>query len=215
MKKLLSTIVLAAIFMLGFSQLADGQSKEVPSEKVYETVSKVPVFTKNGGNVQKYLAKNLQYPVDALAKEVEGKVLVSFVVGSDGALKNLNLEKSLSPSTDKEALRVVATMEKWKPAKLDGQEVATKVTIPVHFYLSQKNKDLAQKIKPFYVDNKPPLFVIDKKKVMGLTTLYDYNIKSIRVIKGEKAISLYGEDAKYGVLVVETKRGTPRDYQRY
>lgn len=215
MKKLLSTIVLAAISLTGFSQAGDLQNKEVPSEKIYETVSKVPIFTKNGGNVQKYLAKNLQYPVDALAKEVEGKVMVSFVVGSDGTLKNINLEKGLSPSTDKEALRVVATMEKWKPAKLDGQEVATKVTIPVHFYLSQENKDLAQKLKPFYVDNKPPLFVIDKKKVMGLTTLEYYNIKSIRVIKGEKAINIYGEDAKNGVLVVETKRGTPRDYQRY
>jgi len=215
MKKLLSTIVLAAISLSGFSQSGDVQYKEVPSEKIYETVNKVPVFTKNGGNVQKYLAKNLQYPVDALAKEVEGKVLVSFVVGSDGTLKNLNLEKGLSPSTDKEALRVVATMEKWKPAKLDGQEVATKMTIPVHFYLSQENKDLAQQLKPFYVDNKPPLFVIDKKKVMGLTTLEYYNIKSIRVIKGEKAINIYGEDAKNGVLVVETKRGTPRNYQMY
>ena len=106
-------------------------------------------------------------------------------------------------------------MEKWKPAKLNGQDVATKVTIPVYFYLSQENKELAQQLKPFYVDNKPPLFVIDKKKVMGLTTLDYYNVKSIRVIKGEKAISLYGEDAKNGVLVVETKRGTPRDYQRY
>lgn len=215
MKKLLSTIVLAAISLWGFSQSEDVQNKEMPSEKIYETVTKVPVFTKNGGNVQKYLAKNIQYPVDALAKEVEGKVMVSFVVGSDGTLNNINLEKGLSPSTDKEALRVVATMEKWKPAKIDGQEVATKVTIPVHFYLSQENKDLAQKIKPFYVDNKPPLFVIDKKKVMGLTTLEYYNIKSIRVIKGEKAINIYGEDAKNGVLVVETKRGTPRDYQRY
>ncbi len=215
MKKLLSTIMLAAISLWGFSQSGDVQNKEMPSEKIYETVTKVPVFTKNGGNVQKYLAKNLQYPVDALAKELEGKVMVSFVVGSDGTLKNINLEKSLSPSTDKEALRAVATMEKWKPAKLDGKEVATKVTIPVHFYLSQENKDLAQKIKPFYVDNKPPLFVVDKKKVMGLTTLEYYNIKSIRVIKGEKAINIYGEDAKNGVLVVETKRGTPRDYQRY
>ena len=106
-------------------------------------------------------------------------------------------------------------MEKWKPAQLNGMEVATKVTIPVHFYLSQENKDLAQQLKPFYENNKPPLFVIDKKKVLGLTTLEYYNIKSVRVIKGDKAINLYGEDARNGVLVIETKRGTPRDYQMY
>ena len=97
MKTLFITIALSIFSLYGFSQ----------SEKVYESVDQVPVFTKNNGNVQKYLAKNLQYPVDALGKEVEGKVLLSFIITSEGNLKNLQLEKGLTKSTDKEALRVV------------------------------------------------------------------------------------------------------------
>ncbi len=205
MKKLIFTIGLVIFSLSSFSQ----------SEKVYESVDKVPVFSKKGGNVQKFLTKNLQYPVDALAKEVEGKVLVSFVITSKGDLKNLKLEKGLSESTDKEALRVVRTMNKWKPAKKSGNAVATKMSIPVHFYLSETHRDIVQKLKPFYSNDKPPLFVLDNKKVLGLTTMEYYNVKSIRVVKGEKAISLYGDDAKNGVLVIETKRGTPRRYQMY
>ncbi|SMO74263.1 TonB family C-terminal domain-containing protein [Saccharicrinis carchari] len=210
MKTLLFTIIFAILSLSAYTQ-----SEEIQAEKIYETVNQVPVFTKNRGHVQKYLSKNLQYPVDALAKAVEGKVLVSFVVSSSGNIKDIRLEEGLTPSTNEEALRVVGTMEKWKPAKLDGRNVATQVTIPVHFYLSEENKQLSQQLKPFYINNNPPLFIVDKKKVLGLTTLAYYNIKSIRVIKGEKAMDLYGKDAKNGVLVIETKRGTPRNYQRY
>lgn len=211
-KNMLILAFLLCIFGWVTIRSAYGQESD---ERVYQTVDKVPVFKKNGGNVQKYLAKNLAYPVDALAKELEGKVIVSFIVSSKGQISNAHVVKGLSESTDKEALRVVNTLENWKPAKVGGKEVATKVTIPVHFYLSENNRELAKQLQPFYVNNKLPLFVLDNKKVLGLTKLDYYNIKSIRVIKGEKAIALYGEDAKNGVLVVETKRGTPRDYQMY
>ena len=74
---------------------------------------------------------------------------------------------------------------------------------------------MAKQLKPFYVNNKPPLFVLDNKKVEGVANIEYYNVKSIRVIKGEKAIALYGDEGKNGVLVIQTKRGTSRDYQRY
>ena len=185
------------------------------SGKIYETVDKVPVFKKNGGKVQKYLSKNIKYPVEALALEQEGKVLVSFIVTAQGKLKDAKVEKSINESLDNEALRVVNTLSDWKPAKVGGKDVATRVTLPVHFYLSEENKNLAKQLKPFYESNKPPLFVLDNKKVLGLTTIEYYNVKSIRVIKGEKAIARYGEEAKNGVLVIQTKKGTPRDYQFY
>lgn len=186
-----------------------------PPDSIYLKVDKVPVFTKNRGNVQKYLSKNITYPVDALAKEIEGKVLVSFIITKEGKLKDAKIEKKLYDSADKEAIRVVRTMQDWKPGKLNGNEVSTKMIIPVHFILSDDNRKIAQQIKPFYANDKPPLFVLDDKKVNGLTNLEYYNIKSIRVMKGEKAIALYGEEAINGVIIFETKRGTSPDYQMY
>ncbi len=185
------------------------------NDSIYQTVDKVPVFKKAGGNVQKFLSKQIQYPIDALAKEIEGKVMVTFVVSKDGDIANVEIVKGLYESIDKEALRVVSTLDKWKPGILNGENVHTKVTIPVHFYISEENKEIAKQIKPFYSNDRTPLFVIDKKKVTGLATLEYYNVKSIRVIKGKKAIELYGEEAKNGVLVVETKRGTEPVYKRY
>ncbi|TLX70526.1 TonB family protein [Labilibacter sediminis] len=185
------------------------------ADSVYTTVDKVPVLKQNRGNVQKYLAKHIQYPVDALAKEIEGKVLVSFVITPQGKLINAQVEKELYESLNKEALRVIGTMQDWKPGEINGTAVNTKVTIPVHFILSDDNKALAQQLKPFYANDKPPMFVLDNKKVIGLTKLEYYNIKSIRVMKGEKAVALYGKGAENGVVIIETKRGTSPDYQMY
>ena len=140
---------------------------------------------------------------------------MSFVVTKDGEIANIELEKGLYESVDKEALRVVSLLEKWKPGVLNGEKVNTKVTIPVHFYISEENREIAKQIKPFYENDRAPLFVLDKKKVTGIATLQYYNIKSIRVIKGKKAIELYGNEAKNGVLVIETKRGTEPVYKRY
>ncbi|MGQ1783784.1 MULTISPECIES: energy transducer TonB [unclassified Saccharicrinis] len=207
MKSFVFIFSMVMIFtMAGFTQSV---------EKVYESVDKVPVYGKYGGNIQKYFDKKLEYPVDALAKELEGKVLVSFVVTSKGIVSNAKIEKGLSESADKEALRLVNAMDKWKPAKIGRTSVASKVTMPINFYLSDKSRNLARQLKPFYANDKPPLFVLDNKKVLGITSVEYYNVKSIRVIKGERAIALYGEDAKNGVLVVETKRGTPREYQMH
>ncbi len=187
----------------------------VSTDSIYDTVDQVPVLKKAGGNVQKFLSKEIQYPVDALAKELEGKVMVTFVVTKEGELANLELVKGIYKSIDNEALRVVKLMDKWKPGELKGQKVNTKVTIPVHFYISDENREIAKQIKPFYENDRAPLFVIDKKKVTGLANLDYYNIKSIRVIKGKKAIELYGEEGKNGVLIVETKPGTEPIYRRY
>lgn len=209
-----SVILLSICMMIGSYHVAYANVGSQSNDKVYDTVDKVPVFKRNRGNVQKYLSKNLNYPIEALAKEIEGKVLVTFVVTKEGKLLNPQVEKGLNEMLDKEAVRVVSTMYSWKPGEVKKQKVDTKVTIPVHFYLSEGNKELAKQLKPFYVDNKPPLFVLDKKKVEGLATLDYYNVKSIRVIKGQKAIDLYGEAAKNGVLVVETKRGTEPIYKR-
>ncbi len=185
-------------------------------DSVYVTVDKAPKLKEKGGDVQKFLRKEIDYPIEAIAIAKEGDVLVTFVVTANGNMVNPHIEKSLSESLDKEALRVVSLMKYWKPGVADGKKVDTKMTIPVHFYLSDENKQLSQQLKPFYEGGrKPPLFILDKKKVTGLSVIEYYNVKSVRVIKGKKAIELYGEDGRNGVVVIETKQGTEPVYKRY
>ncbi len=185
-------------------------------DSVYVTVDKAPRLKEKGGDVQKFISKEINYPIEAIAKVEEGKVLVTFVVTANGNMVNPHIEKGLSESLDKEALRVVSLMKYWKPGVVDGEKVDTKMIVPVHFYLSEENKRLSQQLKPFYEGGrKPPLFILDKKKVTGLSVVEYYNVKSVRVIKGKKAIELYGEDGRNGVVVIETKNGTEPVYKRY
>lgn len=77
----------------------------------------------------------MKYPVIAVENGVQGRVLVQFVVEKDGKVTDVHVVKSVDPSLDKEAVRVVAAMPKWIPGKLNGSAVRVKYTVPVTFKL--------------------------------------------------------------------------------
>ncbi|WP_068472544.1 energy transducer TonB [Saccharicrinis aurantiacus] len=198
------------IYFLAYSSLAYAQA-----DSAYIIVDKVPVLKQNNGKVQKAINKALQYPFADMIAQIEGEVLVSFVITSEGIMSDIEVVEGLTETLNKEALRAVLLLKKWKPGKLDGELVNTRLTIPVHFKLSAEQHDLANKLKPMYSNGKNPLFVLDNKKVNGLSEIEYFNVRSIRVIKGEKATLLFGSDARDGVVVIETKRGTYPQYQMY
>ncbi|WP_157482667.1 hypothetical protein [Geofilum rubicundum] len=107
-----------------------------------------------------------------------------------------------------EALRVVDLMTEWKPARKNGEAVHSRGSVPVVFSLSEEEKDFISTMQRMGLDEKPPLYIIDNKKVRSRVHLPSYNIKSLRVLKGQSAIDQYGEEGKNGVVVVTTKRGT-------
>jgi TonB family protein len=203
-------IAMIALPLYGFSSTLN-----MSLDSVYTKVDKLPMFKMHNGNIQKYLSKNIKYPLDAFAKEIEGKVIVSCILTKEGKLINPLVEKGFCTSIDTEALRVISSMQAWKPGVLNEHAVNIRMSIPVYFYLKKENRHIAQQLKPFYIQEKIPLFIINDKKVKGLNYLNYYNIKSIRVVKGKKAMQLYGTDAQYGVVIIETKKGAPPIYQRY
>lgn len=106
------------------------------NEKVYQVVGQQPNFPGGKEELFKYLAYNMIYPADAAKNKVEGRVLVTFVIGHDGSISNVNVVNSVYPSLDKEAIRVVSEMPKWIPGKANGKTVRVKYTIPITFRLS-------------------------------------------------------------------------------
>lgn len=82
-----------------------------------------------------YLSKSVKYPVVAEENGVQGRVIVSFIVERDGSVTNEKVVKSVDPSLDKEAMRVVRSMPSWKPGKQNGSAVRVQYTIPVTFKL--------------------------------------------------------------------------------
>lgn len=92
----------------------------------------MPIFP---GNVQKWIAKNVRYPQLAVETDIHGKVMVQFVVEKDGSVSNIKVVRSVDSLLDKEAIRVISEMPKWKPGKQRGKAVRVSYTMPINFQL--------------------------------------------------------------------------------
>ncbi len=104
-------------------------------EEVYNEVEQMPVFSGGEMAFRKFLAMSVKYPPEAVKKGIQGKVLVSFIIGKDGSVYNSKIVKSVDPMLDAEALRVVNSMPKWTPGQQGGKVVAVQFTVPINFVL--------------------------------------------------------------------------------
>ena len=101
-------------------------------KKVYEYIENMPTFN---GNLNQWLLLNMKYPVEAMNKKEQGKVIVQFIVSENGEVSEPKIIRSVSPALDKEACRVVLAMPKWTPGKLKGKPVAVRYMLPISFRL--------------------------------------------------------------------------------
>ncbi len=104
--------------------------------KVFTAAEKPAEFPGGIEAMMKWLQYNVKYPKEAEKAGEQGKAVVKFTVNKDGSISNATIIKSVSPSIDKEALRVVTSMPKWKPAENGGKKVACWYTLPVSFRLA-------------------------------------------------------------------------------
>ena len=108
---------------------------KVEEEKVFDVVEQMPSFPGGNTALMKFLNENIHYPVVAQENGVQGRVVVSFVVERDGHITDVQIARSVDPSLDKEAQRVVKSMPKWIPGKQNGSAVRVKFNVPVSFRL--------------------------------------------------------------------------------
>ena len=111
---------------------------EPPKEeetKVFDVVEVMPTFPGGQQALFEWLSKNLKYPVVAAENGVQGRLIVTFVVERNGSITDVQVAKSVDPSLDKEAVRVVKAMPHWIPGKQNGSAVRVKFTVPVTFRL--------------------------------------------------------------------------------
>ena len=108
-------------------------------ESVYNEVNEIdkvdekPSFPGGESAMKSYLNSNVKYPDVAQENGVQGRVIVESIIEKDGSMSDVKVIRSVDPSLDREALRVVKAMPKWTPAKLKGIPVRTKCTTPVVF----------------------------------------------------------------------------------
>ena len=105
-------------------------------EEIFQVVENQPEFPGGMAELMKYLQKNIKYPTICQEQGIQGRVIVQFVVNSDGSIVDPQVVKPVNPYLDKEALRVVSNMPKWKPGEQRGKKVRVRFTLPVTFRLS-------------------------------------------------------------------------------
>ena len=194
--------------------------------KPYDVVEKMPQFPGGTGKLFEFLSKNVKYPAEAENNDVQGRVIVTFVVEKDGEISNAKVVKSVHPTLDAEALRVVNSMPSWTPGMQNGEAVRVKYTVPVTFRLQGKDSHIgnakadvdkgANVLSEMVVVGfgkqdeaaKHPLYVVDGvamdyEKVKGISP---DKITGMEVLKDKAAIDRYGEKAKNGVVVIHTKK---------
>ena len=107
-------------------------------QDVYKSVEQMPQFPGGEAAMMKYLSQNIQYPPSAAKNNVEGRVILQFVVEKDGQIGEVKIVRSVDPELDAEAVRVIKTMPNFIPGRQDGKPVAVWYTIPISFKLQGK-----------------------------------------------------------------------------
>ena len=116
-------------------EIAQPEPPKEEENKIFDVVEEQPSFPGGAGALMQWLRDNINYPVIAAENGIEGRVIVQFVVSKTGAISDVRVARSVDPSLDKEAVRVVSSMPNWTPGKQNGSAVNVRYTLPVTFKL--------------------------------------------------------------------------------
>ena len=112
------------------------EEEEVDEQQIFTIVEEQPEFPGGMAECYKWIGKNLNYPTISAENGVQGRVTVNFVVNADGSIVDVKVLRGVDPYLDKEAIRVVSKMPKWKPGKQRGKAVRCSFNLPVRFKLN-------------------------------------------------------------------------------
>lgn len=133
MKKL---IILSLMALFGLTTVSAQKTVVAQkNQKVFDVVEQMPEYPGGIQALFDYLCQNVKYPADAEKQKIEGRVIATFVVETDGSISNIEVVKPAFPSLDAEAVRVLSGMPKWKPGMQSGKVVRVKYTVPINFNL--------------------------------------------------------------------------------
>lgn len=104
-------------------------------ESVFDAVEQMPEFPGGRDQLIKYYESNLRYPKVAIENGIQGRVIVQFIVNTDGSISDATVIRSVDPACDEEALRVINSMPHWTPGQTNGKNVRVRYTLPVAFRL--------------------------------------------------------------------------------
>jgi len=187
------------------------QNTLIIKDSVYAVVEKMPQYIGGDAARIEFLKQNVQYPDEAQKNQEQGRVVVQFVIGSNGQISNAKVVKNAAPSLDQEALRVVNLLPDWIPGEQNGKKVPVYqvMLIPFKYVPSELNDSLKWEV------NSSTLIVVDSLKMpynFNIDVLQPDRISKTIVLKPfpeetkSKLIAQYGPLAENGVILIKSKK---------
>ena len=174
------------------------------TEKAFDVVEQMPQYPGGPAALMQFLAQNIRYPEEAHKAGVQGRVIVSFVVETDGSISEAKAVKSVSSELDAEALRVINCMPNWIPGRQNGEAVRVKYVVPVTFRLQDDDKPAVGHVK-LGTDHKGKEFeVMMDGQVVDAEVLNSINPADIESMHVEKAKD--GQPKDWIILKMKQKK---------
>ena len=121
---------------VGYAPTQNAETKVEEQGEIFQVVEEQPMFPGGMEELMKFLQTNIRYPKEAQERGLQGRVIVQFVINTDGSICDEHVVRSVDPQLDAEALRVVRSMPNWEPGKQRGEKVRVRFTLPVTFRLN-------------------------------------------------------------------------------
>ena len=184
----------------------------IPSkEDVLSDMEEMPKFPGGTEALKEYLDKNMKYPAEAKEKGTQGRVIVQFVIDEKGKVTSPKIARSVDPSLDTEALRLIENMPQWTPGKKTDEKgkskaVATQYTLPIAFRLDGSTSSAIKESLPIEKTDYP-LIIVDGKEISNnmMNAINPDWIESISVLKDASATAIYGARGANGVILITLK----------
>lgn len=119
--------------VIEIAPIVDTAGEEAGDDEIFFSLEEPAEFPGGMPALAKFLGNNIKYPTIALENGVQGRVSVRFIVNKDGSIVEPTVLRPVNPALDKEAIRVVQKMPKWKPGKQRGKAVRCYFVVPVNF----------------------------------------------------------------------------------
>lgn len=115
--------------------IVEEKKPEPVKDEVFQSVEQMPVFPGGEAELLKWISTHIKYPTIAMENGIQGRVTIRFVVTKDGSIGEVQVARGKDPDLDKEAVRVVKSLPKFNPGRMNGQPVSVWYTLPVNFKL--------------------------------------------------------------------------------
>lgn len=156
-------------------------SAESTEEKVYDVPETLAEFPGGMIALRNWLIANVKFPEELTTDNIQGRVVVKFIIGKTGKVSDVKILKGLDPAADAEAERVVLAMPDWKPGEVGGKPVASQFVLPISFKLQDDTP-----LPPSSEIKRAPAYFIDGKLYEGdINNIESSSIASMEVVKDD------------------------------